>query len=98
MARISQIVDYVFYLIYALFAIRLILALLAARSGNAFVQFIFGLTGALYAPFEGITRIPSTPEGNKLDLPAVIAMVAYLILHLAINGILRLIARRKTTI
>src|ERR671913_685251 len=32
MARVSQVVDYLFYVIYALLGIRLVLALLAARS------------------------------------------------------------------
>src|SRR5215218_10612134 len=32
MARVSQIVDFIFYVIYALLAIRLLLALMAARS------------------------------------------------------------------
>src|SRR4029434_5321468 len=36
-ARISQIVDYIFYVIYALLAMRFLLALLAARSSAGFV-------------------------------------------------------------
>lgn len=97
-ARISQFVDYVFYLIYSLFAIRLVLALLAANRGNAFVQFIEAITNPLYAPFRGITRSPTTPEGNTLLLPMIIALIVYLLLHLAINGALRIVAHRKTTI
>lgn len=97
-ARISQIVDYVFYLIYALFAIRLVLALLAANPRNGFVQFVNAVTNPLYAPFETITRSPRTPEGNVLLLPAIIALIVYLLLHFAINGLLRLLAHRKTTV
>lgn len=97
-ARVSQFVDYVFYLIYSLFAIRLVLNLLAAKSQNGFVQFINSITNPLYAPFRGITNSPSTSEGNTLALPIVIAIIAYLLLHLAINGLLRLIAHRKTEI
>lgn len=98
MARISQIVDYVFYLIYALFAIRIVLALLAARRNNGFVQFIEAVTNPLYAPFRGITNTPTTPEGNSLALPMIVAVIAYLVLHLAINGLLRLFAHRRTAI
>ena len=97
-ARISQIIDYVFYLIYSLFAIRLILALLAARSTNGFVQFIKSVTDPLYAPFRGITDSPATAEGNTLALPIIIALIAYLLLHLAINGFLRLLVHRKTEV
>ena len=97
-ARISQFVDYVFYLIYSLFIIRLVLNLLAANSKNGFVQFINAVTNPMYAPFRGITSSPSTPEGNTLALPIIIAIIAYLLLHLAINGLLRLVAHRKTTV
>src|ERR1043166_3221505 len=40
LARVSQVVDYIFYIIYALLAMRFLLALLAARSTAGFVQFI----------------------------------------------------------
>lgn len=98
MARISQIIDYVFYLIYSLFAIRIVLELLNARSSNGFVKFIESVTNPLYAPFRGITNSPTTPDGNSLALPMIIAVVAYLVLHLAINGLLRLLAHRRTTV
>jgi uncharacterized protein YggT (Ycf19 family) len=98
LARISQIVDYIFYLIYALLAIRLLLALLAARPGAGFVQFIYTLTGPLYAPFRGIVASPTAEGGYTLALPVVIAIIVYALLHLGINGLLRLIAHRKTAI
>ncbi|MFL6212057.1 MAG: YggT family protein [Pyrinomonadaceae bacterium] len=98
MARISQVVDYIFYVIYALLAIRLLLALLAARSSAGFVQFIRSVTDPLYAPFRGIVASPTTEGGYTLALPIVIAIIVYALLHAGINGLLRLIARRKTEI
>ena len=97
-ARISQVIDYIFFLIYGLLAIRLILALIGARRGAGFVQFIYSLTDPLYAPFKGIVASPTTPGGNVLAWPIVIAIIVYVFLHLCINGLLRLIARRKTEI
>ena len=97
LARVSQVVDYIFYLIYGLLAIRLLLALLAARSSAGFVQFIFTVTDPLYAPFRGIVASP-TAGGSTLALPIVIALIVYALLHLGINGLLRLIAHRKTAI
>ena len=94
-ARVSQVVDYIFFLIYGLLAIRLLLALFAARQGNGFVQFIRSVTDPIYAPFRGIVASPSTAEGFTLALPIVVAIVAYMLLHLAINGLLRIIADRK---
>jgi uncharacterized protein YggT (Ycf19 family) len=97
-ARISQVIDYVFFIIYALLAIRLILALLAARRSAGFVQFIFWATDLLYSPFRGIVASPTTETGNTLALPIVIAIIVYAILHAVINGLLRLLAHRKTEI
>lgn len=97
MARISQIVDYGFFLIYGLLTIRLLLELFAARENAGFVKFVKTATGIFYAPFAGIVPSPSK-EGFTLALPIIIAIVAYMLLHLAINGILRIFAHRKTSI
>ena len=97
-ARVSQVVDYIFFLIYGLLLIRLLLALFAARSDNGFVQFIRGISDLFYAPFRGIVASPTTPEGYTLALPIVIALVVYLLLHLAVNGLLRMFVHRKTEV
>jgi uncharacterized membrane protein len=97
-ARVSQIVDYIFYVIYALLGMRFLLALMAARSTAGFVQFIVTVTNPFYAPFRGIVASPTTDQGHTLLLPIVIAIIAYVLLHLAINGLLRMMAHRKTQI
>lgn len=97
-ARGSQVIDYIFYVAYSLLAIRLVLALIAARSANGFVRFIGAVTGPLYAPFRGIVPSPTAEGGYTLALPIVIAIVVYVLLHVAINGLLRMFAHRKTEI
>ena len=97
-ARISQVVDYIFYVIYALLGMRFLLALLAARSTAGFVQFIVTVTNPFYAPFRGIVDSPRTDQGHTLLMPIVVAIIAYVLLHLAINGLLRMLAHRKTAI
>jgi len=97
-ARVSQIVDYIFYVIYALLGMRFLLALLAARSGAGFVRFIVAVTDPFYQPFRGIVSSPSTDSGHTLMMPLVIAIIVYILLHLAINGLLRIIAHRKTAV
>ena len=97
LARVSQVVDYVFYVAYALLAIRFMLALIAARSTNGFVRFIHFVTEPLYILFDGIVGSPSA--GNvTLVVPIIIAVIVYALLHLGVNRLLRLIARRQTTI
>ncbi len=97
-ARISQVIDYLFFIVYGLLTIRLLLALFAARESAGFVQFIRTVTDPFYAPFRGIVASPSTPEGFTLAFPIVIALVVYLLLHLAINGLLRMFVHRKTEV
>ena len=97
-ARVSQIVDYIFYVIYALLGLRFLLALLAARSTAGFVRFIVAVTDPFYRPFRGIVASPSTESGHTLMLPLVIAIIVYILLHLGINGLLRIIAHRKTAV
>lgn len=97
MARVSQIVDYIFMLIYSLLTIRLLLELFAARESAGFFQFVKSITDPFYAPFRGIVPSPSS-DGFTLALPIIVAIVSYMVLHLAINGLLRLFAHRKTEI
>ena len=98
LARVSQVVDYIFYVIYALLAMRFLLALLAARSTAGFVRFIVAVSNPFYAPFRGIVASPSTDAGHTLLLPIVVAIIAYALAHLLINGLLRMFAHRKTAI
>jgi YggT family protein len=97
-ARVSQFIDYGFFLIYALLAIRFLLSLIAARSSAGFVRFIVSVTEPFYAPFNNIVASPKTGDGHTLLLPMVVALGAYLVLHLAINRLLRLFVVRKTEV
>lgn len=97
-ARLSQLVNYVFGLVYALLALRFLLALMAARERAPFVRFVRSLTEPLYLPFKGIVASPATDTGVVLALPLLIALGAYALLHLAVLGLLRLAAQRKTEI
>lgn len=97
-ARISQFVDYAFFIIYGLLTIRLLLELFAARESAGFFKFIKNVTDPIYSPFRGLVPSPSTAEGFTLALPIVVAIVVYMLLHLAVNGLLRIFAHRKTAV
>ena len=62
-ARISQIVDYIFFLIYGVLVIRLLLELFAARESAGFFQLIKQLTDPFYAPFRGL--VPTVPGAGE---------------------------------
>ncbi|MGH7562216.1 MAG: YggT family protein [Gemmatimonadales bacterium] len=97
-ARLSQVVDYVFYVIYALLGIRLALALLAARPGAGFVRFIRAVTDPLYAPFQGILPNLTAEGGHTFASSVLFAIGIYILLHLGVKGLLRVIAQRRTTV
>ena len=97
-ARISQVIDYLFFVLYALLAMRFLLALLAAKSSAGFVQFIVTVTNPFYEPFRGIVNSPAVQGGHTLMLPLVIAIIVYILLHLGINGLLPMFAHRKTAV
>ncbi len=97
-ARISQVIDYLFFLVYGLLTIRLLLELFAARESAGFFQFIKTITDPFYAPFRGLMASPTTQDGFTLALPIIVALVVYMLLHLAINGLLRIFAHRKVSV
>ncbi len=89
--RVTLGVDYLFYVLYGLLAVRFVLAVLGAAETAGFVQFIRGVTDPFYAPFSGIVGSPAT-NGGVLDFPLIIALLAYMLLHLAVRGLLRLLS------
>jgi YggT family protein len=91
--RATQAVDYLFYLLYGLLATRFVLSLLGASEQAGFVQFIQGVTNPFYAPFANIVARPAV-NGGYLDFPLLIAVLAYALLHMAIRGLIRLLAGR----
>jgi|ERR1041384_814820 uncharacterized protein YggT (Ycf19 family) len=96
-ARISQVVDYIFYVIYGLISLEIVLDLLGARESNAFNRFVERVTQPLLGPFRGLFADPSSGR-FQLRLSYIIALVVYILLHLAINGLLRLVAHRKVAV
>jgi uncharacterized protein YggT (Ycf19 family) len=97
-ARLSQFIDYAFWLIYLLLIMRFVLSLIGARSSAGFVKLIVRVTSPLFTPFQNIVESPKLEGGQTVLLPVVVALVAYIVLHIAINRLLRLIVVRKTEI
>jgi hypothetical protein len=96
-ARVSQVIDYVFYVLYGLIGLQIALELLGAREGSGFKQFMNSVTAPLLAPFRGLVADPAVGSFQFM-LSYVIALGVYALLHLAINGALRIVATRKTAV
>jgi hypothetical protein len=54
--------------------------------------------GSPFEPVETPSKGPTAEGGGTLALPIMIAIVAYIVLHTVIKGLLRLIANRRTEI
>lgn len=96
-ARISQVIDYLFGVIYGLIGLLIVLDLIGARESSGFKQFINVITAPLVAPFRGL--MPDPRFGNfRLMLSYIIGLIVYGLLHLAVRGLLRLATERQTTV
>ena len=96
-ARVSQVVDYVFTLVYGVLGLLIALELMGAREASGFKQLIDAISAPLVAPFRGL--MPDLQIGNsQLMLSYVIGVVVYALIHVAIKGLIRLMAQRETTI
>jgi len=96
-ARGSQFIDYAFYLVYGIIGIATALEAIGARESAGFKQFVDVIAGPLVAPFRGIMNDPTVGSAQFM-LSYLVALGAYVLLHLAINGLLRLVAERKTAV
>lgn len=97
-ARVGQVVDYIFWVVYVMLGLRFALALIGARESAGFVQMVNGLTEPLFLPFKGIVPSPELLNGGTLAFPLLVAISIYALVHLAIKGLLRLWAQRRTEI
>ena len=91
-ARITRVLDYLFGLLYALLLVRLLLEFVSARRASGFFQSIRELTDPLYAPFNHIV-VTGSIGGAPIIWSLVIAVFGYVLLQVALHGLLRLVAR-----
>jgi uncharacterized protein YggT (Ycf19 family) len=97
LARVSQVIDYLFYLIYGLISLQIIFDLFGARRSNGFRTFIDAISSIWLAPFKNL--FPDPASGRfQIRFSYIAALFIYLLLHLAITGLLRVLAHRKTAI
>lgn len=96
-ARVSQVADYLFYLIYGVIGLEIMLDALGARPSAGFKRFIDALSAPILAPFHGLMPDPGIGR-FRLMISFVVALCVYALLHMAVNGLLRLFVHRKTAV
>ena len=96
-ARASQVADYLFCLAYGLIGLEIALDAVGARPSAGFKQFIDAITTPLLAPFRRLTPNPGVGP-FRFMLSYIIALTVYMLLHMAVNGFLRLFVHKKTVV
>ncbi len=97
MTRVGQVGEYAFFVIYGLIGLEIVLELLGARQASGFKRLLDTVTWPLLGPFRGLMPDPAVGS-MQLMLSYVVALVVYFLLHMALNGLLRLFAERKASI
>ena len=97
-----QTIEYLIYFFFGaleiLLTFRLILRLTGANSFSAFVGLIYGITGVLIVPFQGIFHQATTAgvETTAVLEPAtIVAIVVYAVLALGIVKLVRILSGKQ---
>ncbi len=92
---IGRILDLLFSALYSLLAVRMVLDFLVARKDSGFYELIRMLSDPFYGPFKDIVH-SSTFDGNHpIVWSLAIAILAYMLAHVALRGLLGLAMRRE---
>lgn len=73
----QRVVWYIVGFIIALLALRLVLQLLGANQGNAFVDFVYGLSGIFAAPFFGMFSYTPSYGVSYFEVSTLVAILIY---------------------
>lgn len=73
----ARIIYYIAGVVIALLVLRIVLLLLAANQGNAFVDFVYALSGFFAAPFFGIFSYQPSYGQSVFELSSLVAIVVY---------------------
>lgn len=78
--------------VVSILALRFFLKLTAANEGNGFVDFIYGLSGALVAPFEGIFSSRAAGSDGVFEPAVLVAIAVYALIALLMVALVSALA------
>jgi uncharacterized protein YggT (Ycf19 family) len=96
-ARLRQVVDYVFGVVYALIGLQVLLEMIGARERAGFKHLMNTITSPILGPFRGLVTDPAVGRFQFM-LSYVVALLVYVLLHVGIRGLIRLLAQRRTSL
>lgn len=89
--RVNQIVYLLSGALMVLLALRLFMRLLGASAANGFVNFIYNLSGAFVAPFNGIFNDQAITSGSIVEFSTIIAILVYAMLTVGLVKLLEVL-------
>jgi hypothetical protein len=93
-ARIVNIVYFLFGVLELLLAVRVILHLVGANMGNGFANFINVLSAPFVALFTSLLQNPALSETSVLEITTIIAMVVWAIVAWIVGRLIWLVLSR----
>jgi len=96
-ARLRQVVDYVFGVVYALVGLQILLEMIGARERAGFKELMNTITAPILGPFRGLVTDPAVGRFQFM-LSYLVGLLVYLLLHVGIRGLIRLVAQRRTAL
>lgn len=93
-ARIVNIISYLFGALDLLLGIRVILQAIGANPDNGFVKFIYDLSTPFVGLFTGIIQNPILGETGVLEVTTIIAMIVWAIFGWLVGRLIWLVLSR----
>jgi hypothetical protein len=91
--RVSSFIWVLFGLLTGAIGLRVFLMLIGANPENPFARLVYAFTGLFLWPFFGLTSTPGI-DGKVLDVPALVAMIVYLLIGWAVVKLTALLLLR----
>ncbi len=92
---IQRVVYFIVGVIVTFLLLRIVLLLLAANQGNAFVDFIYSVSGVFAAPFYGIFSYQPSYGTSTFEISSVVAIIVYLLIGWGIAKLLTIGSNRE---
>ena len=94
--RAAAVVGFIVGVIDVLIAIRFFMKLLGASTQSSFVNFVYGVTSPLVAPFHGIFP-NSGSSANIFESGSLVALVVYALIGWGIVALIRIVTAPRGT-
>lgn len=83
--RALQATAVFFGFIYCVLALRFVLTYFMANTQTGFARLVWQLSGPFYVPFQGLFASSSDGAGHPLELPLLVAIAVYALVHYGVR-------------